>query len=263
VAPFPEQEGRLRYLSEEEIPALLHACEKQVTSPWLYPVVVLALNSGARQGELLSLRYDDLDLERGLIYFGRTKNRRLKTVPMNQTVRGVVEWLLKHRYGEYLFTWPWGERGVGRTTIYDAFKKACRAAGIEKFRFHDLRHTAASYLVMSGADLPTVKKILGHQEIEMTLRYSHLAPAHKAKAVEKLGEIFEKITTAHKEEPSEQAQAEKAPGLAANLAQIRNVFLVRSGRGLAVVDEKSENFRWVSDGRDWRRGGDSNPRYPY
>src|SRR5262249_22286024 len=92
VAPYPEQEGRLRYLSEEEIPTLLTACEQQITSPWLYPLVVLALNTGARQGELLTLRYDDLDLEQGLIYFGKTKNRKLKTIPMNKTVRGVTEW---------------------------------------------------------------------------------------------------------------------------------------------------------------------------
>ena len=259
VARFPEQEGRLRYLSEEEIPTLLEACKEQITSPWLYPLVVLALNTGARQGELLTLRYDDLDVERGLIYFGKTKNRKLKTIPMNQTVRAVTEWLLRHRYGDYLFMWPWGEQ-VGRTTIYDAFKKACKAAGIEKFRFHDLRHTAASYLVMGGVDIATVKEILGHREIEMTLRYSHLAPAHKAKAVEKLGEVLEKITTAHKEETSEQAEAANTPALAANLAQIRNVFLVRSGRGLSVVTQKGEANQAVSSSEDWWRRGESNPR---
>jgi len=73
VAPFPVQEGRLRYLAEDEIPTLLDACKDQITSPWLYSLVVLALNTGARQGELLDLCYEDIDLERGLIYFGRTK----------------------------------------------------------------------------------------------------------------------------------------------------------------------------------------------
>lgn len=102
VSPFPVQEGRIRYLSETEIPALLNACEKQVTSPWLYPLVALALNTGARQGELLQLRWEDLDLERGLVYFGRTKNRKLKTAPMNRAVRDAIGWLSKHRYGDRL-----------------------------------------------------------------------------------------------------------------------------------------------------------------
>jgi integrase len=85
------------------------------------PLQVLALNTGARQGELLQLRYEDLDLERGLIYFGTTKNKKLKTAPMNRTVREIVDWLLKHRWGEHLFMWPWREQ-VGQTTAYDAFK---------------------------------------------------------------------------------------------------------------------------------------------
>jgi len=250
VAPFPVQEGRLRYLAEDEIPSLLDACKDQITSPWLYPLVVLALNTAARQGELLELRYEDIDLERGLIYFGRTKNRRLKTIPMNQTVRGAIDWLIKHRYGDYMFMWPWSDR-VGRTTVYDAFKKACRDAEIEKFRFHDLRHTAASYLVMNGVDLATVKELLGHREIEMTLRYSHLAPAHKAKAVEKLGEALEKITTIQ-DKKSGEAQEEQTPALAMNLAQNRNILMVRQGRGLALAEENQE-VNW------WRRG-ESNPR---
>jgi len=210
VAPFPVQEGRLRYLAEDEIPSLLDACKEQITSPWLYPLVVLALNTGARQGELLELRYEDMDLERGIIYFGRTKNRRLKT------------------------------------------KKGCREAEIEKFRFHDLRHTAASYLVMNGVDLATVKELLGHREIEMTLRYSHLAPAHKAKAVEKLGEALEKITTVQNDRAKGKVVEEQTPALAANLAQNRNILLVRKGKGLALAQENQE-VKW------WRRG-ESNPR---
>ncbi len=251
VSPFPIQEGRFRYLSEEEIPPILEACQNQITSPWLDPLVVLALNTGARQGELLDLRYEDIDLERGLIYFGRTKNKRLKSVPMNRAVKDAVEWLFKHRYGDYLYMWPWGER-VGRTTAYEAFKKACGEAKVEKFRFHDLRHTAASYLVMGGVDLATVKELLGHREIEMTLRYSHLAPAHKAKAVERLGQVLDEITSAQKSQKVEENREENTPALAANLAQIRNIFLVRKGRGLALAQENQE-VSW------WRRG-ELNPR---
>jgi hypothetical protein len=84
---------------------------------------------------------------------------------------------------------------------------------------------------MGGIDLATVKEILGHREIEMTLRYSHLAPAHKAKAVEKLGEVLEKITSPKTEEAVQQSEVANAPTLGSNLAQIRNVFVVRSGRG--------------------------------
>jgi integrase len=256
VSPFPVQEGRIRYLSETEIPALLAACEKQVTSPWLYPLVVLALNTGARQGELLQLRHEDLDLERGLIYFGRTKNRKLKTVPMNRAVRSAIEWLAQHRYGEFLFMWPWSEE-IGRTTVYESFKKACQAAAIEGFRFHDLRHTAASYLVMGGVDLATVKEILGHREIEMTLRYSHLAPAHKASAMDKLGEALE---AAGKSQNSQVKETEEPAALTANLAQNRNIFLVRSGRGLSVIDPKTKEKQGVSLKADWWRRGESNPR---
>ena len=259
VAPFRTQEGCIRYLSEAEIPALLDACRKQATSPWLYPVVVLALNTGARQGELLDLRYQDLDPERGLIYFGKTKNGKLKTLPMNSSVRQVVEGLNAQRYGEYLFTWPWGQR-IGRTTVYDAFQKACEAAAIENFRFHDLRHTAASYLVMEGVDLATVKEILGHREVEMTLRYSHLAPAHKARAMDKLGDALEKITNAKAREAARQTDADQAPSMVANLAQIRNVFLVRSGRGLSVIEPKELINQSLSSSVDWWRRGESNPR---
>ncbi len=78
--------------------------------------------------------------------------------------------------------WPWGDL-LGKTTVYDAFRTACDQAGITDFRFHDLRHTFASHLIMAGADLVTVMELLGHVGINMTLRYSHLVPEHKAQAV--------------------------------------------------------------------------------
>src|SRR5206468_8281315 len=89
------------------------------------------------------------------------------------------------RHGRTVLAWPWGE-AVSDTTLYHAFRRACAAAGIADCTWHTLRHTFASHLVMAGVDLRTVQELLGHMTLEMTLRYSHLAPAHKASAVEKL-----------------------------------------------------------------------------
>ena len=238
VKRLPVDDQRTRFLTEDEIQDLLKACEEQITSPWLLPLVTLALNTGARQGELLGLRYEDIDQEQGLIYFGRTKNRRLKTVPMNDAVTEAIDWLLEHRYGDYLFMWPWSDI-IGKSTVYDAFKTACDEAGITEFHFHDLRHTFASHLVMAGVDLVTVKELMGHVDINMTLRYSHLAPEHKAHAVARLGERMQGL----RREIEPQAgpvsrELKEAIGTvpATNLAQNRNVFPTRQGRGLKIVN---------------------------
>ena len=258
VMPFPVQEGRTRFASEEELPRLLEACRNQIRWPWLYPSVILSVNTGPRQGNLLRLRYEDLDLEHNLINFVRTKNGKVNVVPINREAREAVEWFLQHRYGEYLVMWPWGQR-IGRTTLYEAFKKACKEAGMENFHWHDLRHTTGSYLVMGGNDLVTVQQILGHRDIKTTLRYAHLSPAHKVKAVDKLGETFEALRQRKADAP---AQQETCP-LAANLAQIRNVFLVRRGRGLVPVQSQLEQKHQVSSNNEdveWWRRGELNPR---
>ena len=257
VSPFPTQEARIRFASEDELPRLIESCRNQVTSPWLHPLVILALNTSARQGEILELlREGDADFERGLIYFGRTKNRRLKVIPMNQAAREAVEWFLQNSTGKYLVSWPWGDP-VGRTTVYDAFNRACREAGIENLHFHDLRHTAASYMVMNGVDLPTVKEILGHREINMTLRYSHLAPAHKAKAVQQLGDALEQIA---KGEVFRQVDAATNAQASSNLEHFRNILVVKSGRGLSVIGSENKQKQIVTADQDWWRRGESNPR---
>jgi integrase len=256
VSPFPTQEGRIRFASADELPRLLDACRNKVTSPWLHPLVVLALNTGARQGEILELqREGDIDFEHSLITFGRTKNRKLKVVPMNSAAREAVDWFLANGKGDFLVSWPWGEP-VGRTTAYEAFVGACKEARIENFHFHDLRHTAASYLVMSGVDLPTVKEILGHREIEMTLRYSHLAAPHKAKALDQLGKAFEQIAQQQNEQVAAVPNGEKPT----NLAHFRHVLLVRSGRGLSAVGRKDDESQPIRPLNDWWRRGESNPR---
>ena len=185
VKRFTVVSERTRFLSADDVQAILQKCKEDLTSPWLYPLVKLALNTGMRQGELLSLEWKAVNFERDTINVLQTKTMRWKTISINTDALEALNWLQSNRYGDYLFMWPWGGM-VGKTTVYDAFKRACKAAGIEDFHFHDLRHTFPSHLVMAGVDLLTVKELLGHKQINMTVRYSHLAPEHTAQAVAKL-----------------------------------------------------------------------------
>ena len=104
---------------------------------------------------------------------------------MNEVVKNELIKVRKNRKSPYIFCHPNGERVKD---IRKSFWTALKKSGIKDFRFHDLRHTAASQLVMAGVDLNTVREILGHNTIEMTLRYAHLSPNHKKRAVDVLGE---------------------------------------------------------------------------
>lgn len=178
-----EDNRRLRFLSEEEIPRLLEKCP-----PHIRPIVQLALNTGMRRGELLTLRWEQII--NGFIYLdvADTKPGRPNHIPINAQAQTA----LNERRGEnhlkspYVFCdatgGPWKE-------IKDGFKNACRRAGIMDFRFHDLRHTFASHLVMRGVGLKTVADLLGHANIQMTMRYAHLAPGHLQDAVGQLDNL--------------------------------------------------------------------------
>src|SRR4030095_4327792 len=229
-------------LTVEEVPKFLAACEEQLTSPWLFPLAALAMHTGMRQGELRALRPENVDLERCLVTVLQTKTLRLKTITLNEPAREAMKWFLEYRYGDFLLMWPWGER-IGKTTIYEAFKKACNSAEITNFRFNDLRHTFASHLVMEGTDLVTVKDLMGHTNINMTVRYSHLVQEHKAQAVARVGQkLHGKLAREESTEivSTELKQAIISEALPAELAQNRNVFLVRKGRGLKIASETKE-----------------------
>ncbi|MBI5886165.1 MAG: site-specific integrase [Deltaproteobacteria bacterium] len=173
---LPEHNRRLRYLSTEESAALVAACDAH-----LRPVVVLALNTGMRKEEILSLVWErHVDLRHGFLLLDITKNGERREVPINTTLRRELGRIVRRLDCPYVFA---DEQGKRYHNVKRSFASACRRAGLKDFRFHDLRHTFASQLVMAGVDLTTVSRLLGHKSLTMTLRYSHLAPAHLAKAV--------------------------------------------------------------------------------
>lgn len=200
VKMLPENNRRLRYLTREEITKLLANCNAEIK-----PIVLTALNTGMRRTEILSLRWDMVDLENGFILLEITKNGDRREIPINQTLRATLEELFKGtkaRPRRVDVPWVFHHTAKGKKylDIKVSFKKALKKAGIRDFVFHDLRHCFASQLVMAGVDLTTIKELLGHKSLTMTLRYAHLAPSHKVKAVAVLDEtsaskkIIEKIS---------------------------------------------------------------------
>jgi integrase len=180
VKPFKEPPGRVRYLSGSERVRLLDAC-----SGMLKDVVLTALLTGMRKGELMSLTWDDIDFERGEIILTRTKNNERRIIPVGKDLLLVLQRLHNERpHAHYVFSKPDG-RPYGNWR--KAFETACVQAGIKNFRFHDLRHTFASYLAMAGHSAFTIQRLMGHKTIVMAQRYTHLSQAHLRDAVDQLG----------------------------------------------------------------------------
>lgn len=173
-----ENNRRLRYLTQEQFERLVNRAPSHFK-----PILIAARHTGMRKGEVLSLKWDQVDFRERFIYLTDTKNGETREIPMNQTLFGTLRAIPKHLHSPYVFHSTRGERYFN---IRKLFVQTCKAAGIEDFRFHDLRHTFASHLVMAGVGLYTVKELLGHKDIKMTLRYSHLSASHKRSAVEAL-----------------------------------------------------------------------------
>src|SRR5262249_17738162 len=182
VKPPKLPPGRVRYLQPTELRALLNACPEG-----LRQIVALAVSTGMRRGEILSLRFLDIDLTNRLIRLPQTKNGDGRIVHLNNMATMVfrsVGWTEETKPGDQIFS-AWTP---GQVTM--AFGRLCRSLKIADFRFHDLRHTAASWMRMAGADIHTVAELLGHKDLTTAKRYQHLSPAFLAEAVGKLDTVF-------------------------------------------------------------------------
>jgi integrase len=177
--------GRLRFLDEDEIAKLLKASSES-RNPYLATIVTIALNTGMRRGEILGLEWERVDLATARITLYQTKSGKPRGIPINRAVYDALVALepdASKRVG-LLFRKRGGDGAWGQ--IRSAFESVVAKAGLRDFRFHDLRHTFASHLVMRGASLSDVKEILGHADLKMTTRYAHLSPAHLRGAVDRL-----------------------------------------------------------------------------
>lgn len=184
---------RIRFLSDDERRALLKACEAS-SNEHLYPIVVFALSTGARKGEILGLTLEDLDLSRDMAVLRNTKNGDTRSVPVVHHLKTLLtkqvpkinklyDALELPKRGRLLFA---RSDGLAPIEINRAWYTALSAANIADFRFHDLRHSTASYLAMSGASQLEIAEVLGHRTLQMVKRYSHLSESHVKNLVENL-----------------------------------------------------------------------------
>ena len=181
-----EPRGRDRHLSDEEIDRLLKAVREN-RHPHLYAITLVALTTGARRGEILGLRWREVDLPAGRAVLHRTKNADKRTLVL---VPQVVDELTKLRKVRRIDTDEvfCAVNAEGKRTFPrfdDAWKQARAAAGLHDFRFHDLRHTFASRMAMNGCTLAEIAAALGHRTLAMVQRYAHIAEGHAQAAAER------------------------------------------------------------------------------
>lgn len=202
--------GRVRYLQPGELRAVLEACPE-----WLRPIAALLAFTGMRRGEVLGVRWLDVDRCGGRILLPQTKNGEARIVWLNALACQVLDSLPASAPKDHVF--PVSD-DVSPENVSLAFLRACRKIGIADFRLHDLRHTAASWLRMSGADLQDVAELLGHKDLRMTKRYTHLSPAHLSAAVKRLDGVF-----------------------GPELARLTSPIIAKSGHDEVTIERKNES----------------------
>lgn len=181
-----EPKGRVRFLDDDERERLLKACRASDNKD-LYLAVVLALSTGARKMEVMSLRWSQVDLNRRVIILTETKNGEMRALPLVSHAFELMQERSKVRHIDTDLVFP-GRNRKRPVELRDPFEAALKEAGVSNFRWHDLRHSCASYLAMNGATLAEIAEVLGHKTLAMVKRYAHLSHAHTSRVVERMNE---------------------------------------------------------------------------
>jgi integrase len=199
LSKFREGPLRERYLSREELPRFLRALAKE-DDTLSKAAILLLLFTGCRKNEILSLQWSQIRLDEGRFLLPVTKNGRSRSVILNQRASEILQELASRkgeadRTSKSNYVFP-SRHDTKKKYLYDLRKplqKACTLAGIENFRTHDLRHTFASIAVSSGADLYAVQRLLGHTDISMTQRYSHLSAYDLQTATQGVAALMDRL----------------------------------------------------------------------
>jgi integrase len=178
----PQQpRGRVRFLDNDERERLLEAC-KTSTNPYIYIVVVLGIATGMRQGEMMNLRWSDVDFGRKKITLYETKNGEMRVLPLVGHAHEVLKELMSKRSSESELVFP-SNNPKKPIDLRHPWEQVLKKSNIVDFRFHDLRHCCASYLLRNNVPLPVIAEILGHKSYQMVKRYAHLSEDHKWQAI--------------------------------------------------------------------------------
>lgn len=187
-----ESRGRDRFLSQNEIEQLLVACETSSNKNLLF-IVSIALLTAMRYGEIVNLKWKDVNFENNFLTLHETKNGSRRIIPLTEKLIDILK--LCPSYGgdpeDPIFTTGKKASSKNPISIRKSFMRALKISGIENFRFHDLRHTSASYLAMKGATQGELMEILGHRSPTMTRRYAHYSQSHITNILEKTSSIID------------------------------------------------------------------------
>ncbi|MCO4782678.1 MAG: site-specific integrase [Candidatus Cloacimonetes bacterium] len=179
LGKLKEPKGRVRFLSDDERERLLAECKKV---DYLYLVVIIALTTGARKSEIMTLKWSQINFKENFITLEDTKNDERRALPLC-------------KYSKDLLL-SWKDKKIDETNVFNikqcrrSWPTALKASGVKDFRFHDLRHSCASYLAMQGVPLLAIADILGHKTLDMVKRYAHLSNDYRGKIIDTLGEYL-------------------------------------------------------------------------
>ena len=177
LSKLPENNARVRFLDDDERERLLEACRAS-SNKSLYLVVVLSLATGCRKNEIFSLRWDQIDLINGAIKVEDSKNNCTRFAPLKNHALDLIREHSKVRRIDTPLVFPSRKNPQKPIDFRKPWEKALAKAGIEDFRWHDLRHSCASYYAMNGATPRELAELLGHKTLQMVQRYSHFSNAH-------------------------------------------------------------------------------------